>query len=239
MQEALNSYDQAVCKTLARVRGLRPETALKYQKLKAVMTVGATRKRFDRLVEKGLAAKSNLPAGPQIYRSSRKGVQLTGAPSSFADAPTEAVAYDMVATSSCGWRTDEFVFLTRVEFIAICEQLYPGFRIERFPGRFLLRTIKRSTANSEKPESEAHLHFWLAEFKPAEQLARRVEVIVEHLTKSNPFFEEAIRAGLFGITIAVPTAGVKATLEQKTFPVETSIVVLDELSTTFANGFKP
>jgi hypothetical protein len=31
---------------------------------------------------------------------------------------------------------------------------------------------------------------------------------------------------------------VKATLEQKKFPVEITIVVLHELSTTFANGFK-
>lgn len=237
MQDSLNSYDQAVVKTLKRLRGLRPKMASKYPKLDAVKNEESSRKRFERLEKHGLVAKSSLPAGPQIFRLSRKGVQLTGAPNSFADAPTEAVAYDMLAASSCGWKLDEFVFLTREEFVVICTQLCPEFQMAKFPGRFLLRTIKRTTDNSE--QAETHLHFWLAEFKPAEQLARRIEVIVEHLTKSNAFFGEAIRAGLFGITVAVPTAGVKATLEQKKFPIETSIVVLDELSTTFANGFKP
>lgn len=238
MKEVLNNYDHAVLQTLARVRGLRAKTAPKYPKLNVVKNEEASRKRFERLEQSGLLAKSSLPAGSQLFRLSRKGVQLTGAPNSFADAPTESVAYDMVAASSCGWRTDEFVFLTREEFVLICEQLYPEFKIARFPGRFLLRTIKRPTRNSEEPQSETHLHFWLAEFKPAEQLARRIEVVVEHLTKSSPFFQEAIHAGIFGITVAVPTEGVKATLDQKKFPIEITIVVLEELSTTFANGFK-
>src|SRR5436190_20540519 len=140
MKADLNSYDQAVLKTLARVRGLRPRVAPKYPKLDVVKKEEASRKRFERLEQTGLLAKSSLPAGPQMFRLSRKGVQLTGAPNSFADAPTESVAYDMVATSSCGWRTDEFVFLTREEFVVICQQLCAEFNIARFPGRFLLRT---------------------------------------------------------------------------------------------------
>jgi hypothetical protein len=230
MDAPFSSYEQALLNTLARVRGLRPEMSLKYPQLRGVRSLEAARKRFERMEIKGLLAKSNLPTGPQIFRLSRRGVQLTGAPSSFADAPTQSVAYEMIAVSACGWRNTEFLFLTRQELVDVCTNLHPGFAMERFPGRFLLRTGTRHGNESELAAAETHLHFWIAEFKPAEQLARRIEVASQQLAKSSPFFAQAFRSGVMGISVAVPTAGVKATLKRSPFKIEVSIEVVQELA---------
>lgn len=225
MADPLPLEQKVILEILARVRGARVDSLLQYSPLKKAGTSETLRKRCDRLVAKGWLSKSSLPGGSQLFRLSKKGAKLTGAPDSYAETPTAAIAYEMLATSSCAWRTDEFQFLTRQEFDALCVELFPGFSMERHQGRFLLRR-----ASSQL--SEAHLHFWLAEFKPAAQLAARVVAIINALTKTSPLFSELNRRGLFGISIPVPTEGVAETLRLKALPTNISIVIVPELSVT-------
>src|SRR5262245_43411959 len=145
MESTLSPYDLAALRVLARVRGMQPEVACKYAVLREAKTLDATRKRFERLTSKGLLATSKLSAGSQMFRLSKQGVKVTGAPPSFADAPTQAVCYDMIASAACGWRANDFVFLTRSEFLALIEQLSPDSKLAKPHGRFLLRPFGTTT----------------------------------------------------------------------------------------------
>lgn len=221
---ALPHEQQVILKILGRVRAASIEALFKYPGLEAV-TPDTLRKRCDRLVEKGLLGKSAIPGSTQIYRLSKKGVQLVGAPASYAEPLTAATAYDSVAASHCGWEKDRFVFLTRQEWLALGSELSPGFAMERQQGRFLLRRV------SVDPPETHYLHFWLAEFKPADQLARRIHAISSALTKANPLFPELIQRDLFGVSVAVPTQGVADTLlNHQPFPVPVVPIVVPELA---------
>ncbi len=215
---------QVILKILGKVRAATIEALFKYPDLAEAGTPDTLRKRCDRLTERGLLAKSNLPGSTQLYRLSKKGAQLVGAPASYAEALTAAVAYDSVAASNCGWQKDLFVILTRQELLTLGSQLSPEFSMERNQGRFLLRRV------SVGPPETHHLHFWLAEFKPADQLARRIHAISSALTKANPLFDQLIQRGLFGISVAVPTQGVADTLlNHQPFPVPVHPIVVPEL----------
>lgn len=238
MESEPSNYDLSALGVLARVRGIQAEVACKYAVLREAKTLGSTQKRFERAVKRGLLATSKLPAGPQMFRLSAKGVKLTGAPPCFADAPTQGVCYDMVASAACGWRTQEFIFLTRSELDALVEKLSPLSKPLKHHGRFVLRAFQAEGTESKEQRIKWHLHFWLAEFKPAEHLAQRLEVIANQLTKSAPFFEDAKQMGLLGVTVAVPSAGVKTTLDAVTFPLEVSVVVVEELAATVSNSLK-
>ncbi len=224
---SIPDFESAAVSVLARFRGLQAEVAPNYAVLRDVKTPGAARKRFERMAKKGLLAASKLPAGPQVFRLSAMGVKLTGAPPSFADAPTLGVSYDMIAASHLGWRTGEFIFLTRSELDALAAELTPNSEPLKHHGRLLLRSSRTAGPGHDL---EWHLHFWLAEFKPAEQLARRIEVIAKQLPGSAPLFEAAKEMGLLGVTVAVPSVGVKATLEAMSFPLEVSPVVVEDLA---------
>jgi hypothetical protein len=228
--ESLSTWDVALLHILARVRGLRPETAFKYSKLKIPGGAEAVRKRMERLCNKGFLAKSPLPRGGQIFRLSHKGVRLTGAPPAFANSPSLCIAAEMLSVSAFGY-ADEFLFLTATErdaLMADCAKDSEG----KLTGRFLLRSLTSSSV-AVGPSLGTHLHLWLAEVRPAEELAKRVDTIVQKLNQV-PVCAEFIRTGIFGITIAVPSRGVKAALDGRKFPVPTAAVVVDELQDLIA-----
>lgn len=222
---ALPHEQQVILKILGRVRAASIEALFKYPDLAEAGTPDTLRKRCDRLTERGLLAKSNLPGSTQLYRLSKMGAQLVGAPASYAEPLTAATAYDSVAASHCGWEKDRFVFLTRQEWLALGSELSPGFAMERQQGRFLLRRV------SSHPPVTHRLQFWLAEFKPAVDLARRVHAISNALVKAHPLFPELIQRDLFGISVAVPTQGVADTLlNHRPFPVPVDPIVVPELA---------
>lgn len=238
MEPQLSNYDLSALGVLARLRGLKSEMAPKFAVLREAKTPGAARKRFERMCKRGVLATSKLPAGSQLFRLSAKGVKMIGAPPSFADPPTQGICYDMIASGACGWRTQEFIFLTRSELDALVEKLSPLSKPLKHHGRFILRAFQAEGTEPKEQRIEWHLHFWLAEFKPAEQLAQRIEVIARQLPKSAPFFEDAKQMGLLGVTVAVPSAGVKTTLDAVTFPLEVSVVVVEELAATVSNSLQ-
>jgi hypothetical protein len=148
---------------------------------------------MDRLCEKGYVAKSALPSGPQIFRESHKGVEQTGAPKCWANAPTKYIAADMISISSLGWKLNEYIIPTQREWTDYLKRLSSDAALPKTAGRFVLRIKPAETGSSLPPE--AHVHYWLAELRPADQLVKRVETVVAHL-KESKFFSELIELGL-------------------------------------------
>lgn len=225
MNESLSAWDTALLWILARVRGLRPETALKYTKLRSAGGIEAVRKRMDRLAEKGFLAKSSLPKG-QIFRLSHKGVRITGAPAAFANSPSGAIAAEMLSVSSFGWRNPDYMFLLNSERDVLMGDLTGGAELPKITGRFFLRSLHKGELHAT--QDETRLHYWLAEIRPAGDLAKRVSIIVEN-TNRVQVFSNLMKTSLFGITIAVPTRAVKVSLDRKSFPLPTEIHVVPEL----------
>ena len=81
-----------------------------------------------------------------------------------------------------------------------------------------------------KPHMMAGL---LAEIRPADDLARRVETIIEKF-RAMMVLDRLMAFDLFGVTVAVPAAGVKATLSAKTLPVPATIEIVEELQDTLS-----
>jgi hypothetical protein len=226
MSESWSSRDKKTLATLERLRGARAETLLNYPCLKPLPSGEAARKQLERLRDQGLLASSPLPRGSALFRLSRKGVALTGAPPAYASSPSTGIAAEMLAVSALAWRTDEFLFLTKSEMEALLAGLTSDPEPPKVSGRFVLRPVK--TAGDNPPVSELRLHAFLAEMRPAEELVKRASVIVQNLKRGH-IFAELIQARLLGLTIAVPSRGVKTSLTGKPFEIETSIVIVEEL----------
>ena len=233
MSESFSSRDKITLHTIARVRGVRAETLLHYLQLKAGRSAEATRKQLERLCASGFAAASALPRGSRLFRLSRKGVALTGAPAAYAGSPSTGIAADMIAVSSLAWRTDEFLFPTKTELEELLAGLAPDSEKPKPAVRFVLRPVKADGDNG-RSSAVLHLHAFMAELRPADDLARRAGVVLDGLRRS-AVFRDLIQARLLGFTIAVPSRGVKASLEGKPFEIETSIVVVEELQDLIAH----
>jgi hypothetical protein len=226
MNDDLANLDKAILAILSRVRGARAETLHKYPQLKSAGSLEALRKRLDRRAESGILATSKLPRGSQIYRLSQKGVRLVGAPAAWAASPSPAVAGDMLSASAFGV-SDEFIFLTRVELEALLRELSGENEATKTMGRFVLRRVGALSA-SEAKAIETHLHFWLSELRPAEELVSRIKTVAENLGRTE-VFRDLIAARAFGFTVVVATESAKTHLSQKSFPAETKIETLAEL----------
>jgi hypothetical protein len=224
MNATISAQDKPVLDILHRVRAILPETAGRYGQLKGASDE-ALRKRMERLAEKDFLATSALPSGRQIFRLSRKGVKLTGSPTSWAASPTCGILAEALSVSALAWKKDDFLFPTRSEFERLLkdlggEQIQVPPRVTR--SRFVLRTMKG------EHQPEMRLDYWLAELRPAAALASRAEVVAINIA-AVPVFKRLIAAGLFGISIAVPTNGVRATLETNALSIPAHIVVVEEL----------
>ena len=176
--------------TIARVRGVRAETLLHFPQLKSDRSADAARKPLERLCDQGFLAASSLPRGSRLFRLSSKGVAVTGAPPAYANSPSSGIAAEMLAVSTLAWRMEEFLFLTKPELDELLSKIAPDAEKPRHAGRFVLRPAK--TAGGEAPE--LHLHAFMAELRPAEDLARRAGVVLDNLRRS-PIFRDLIRAG--------------------------------------------
>jgi hypothetical protein len=227
MKDSVNILDQGILEILARVRGARVQTLLKYPKTNGAGNEEAMRKRLERLCDKGYLASSSLPIGPKIFRLSHKGVKITGAPTSFAASPSASIAAEILAGSSFGYRHEDFVLLTRIECNKLLDEFTRDANQPKIMGRFVLRRIKCRN-ESGQIVSEIHVHMLLAELRPASELAHRIEIIVQNLLRT-AIFHDLIAAALFGFTVVVPSVGVKKSLEEQSLPVETAIEVLEEL----------
>lgn len=220
MKEQLPSITKALLNFLATVRGTRAVTAVKYLEKPFHCTQGAMRKRLERMAEDGLIVASAMASGQQLYRLTRKGVQMTGAPSCFSDPPTVAVLYEIIATSNCACREDEFLFLKRQDFLDIMLQRDSAFKADKIPGRFLFHTNLDGRSNSPEPPIPAtRLAFWLAEFRPPDQLANRIATVADGLMKTSPLFLELADHDLFAIAVAVPSEGVLRSLKERQYSV--------------------
>jgi DNA-binding PadR family transcriptional regulator len=229
--ESLSQWDLALLEVLARVRGIRPETVLKYSKLKIPGGSEAIRKRLDRLCDKGLLAKSSLPRGGQIYRLSHKGVRLTGASAAFANSPSVSIAAEMLSISSVAWKTSDYLFPTNVERDSFLAELAENSSMAKVHARLFLR-LNKTQDRRDNSAQETCIHYWLAELRPPNDLQKRTEIIVQNLLRIGIFLE-LNHVGLFGITIAVPSHGVKASLDASSFPVSTETLVVEELQNLF------
>jgi hypothetical protein len=227
MSESLSHRDKITLATIARVRGIRAETLLNYPQLKSERSPDAVRKQLERLCDHGFLAASPLPRGPRLFRLSSKGVALTGAPPAYANSPSVGIGAEMLAVSALAWRTDEFLFPTKGELEGLLSSSESDSVKPRLTSRFVLRPV---TAGGIKAgsTSELHLHAFMAELRPAEELAKRIEIIVQQSGRST-VLAGLIQSGLFGVTAALPSRGVKASLETKSFAVETALVVVEEL----------
>jgi hypothetical protein len=230
MKEELPAITKALLLFLAAVRGTRAATAVKFLASTFKCTEGAMRKRLDRMAKEGLIVAASLPSGPQLYRLTRKGVQLTGAPVCFSDPPTVAVLYEMIATSNCACQTDKFLFLTRQDFLGIMCERDSAFKADKIPGRFLFHNGLDESSNSPKSQLPGtRLAFWLAEFRPPDQLASRISTVADGLLKTSPLFRELIDHDLFEIAVAVPSEGVQRSLDERQYSVRVTPIVVSEL----------
>jgi hypothetical protein len=227
VKELLSTLDSLILAILAVVRGVCAETLSRYRDLRDAGGAEAIRKRLERLAQRGYVANSSLPSGRRIYRLSHRGVRVTGAPSAFATNPSANILAEMVSVSACAWKSEEFDFLTLERRDSLLRQITGKSDHGNVSGRLLLRKIKLE-ATSDHQASEWHLHYWLAELRTADELTKRINVILQNLSRT-PIFEELIAAGIFGVTIACPSPGAKASLEAKSFGVETTVVVIEEL----------
>ncbi len=232
MRKKLSSLDLAALAIIARSRGARAEKVARHPLFKTE-SIDAVRKRLERLCDQGLLVASKLPRGPQIFRLSHEGVALTGAPAAYANSPSAGIGADMIAVSELCLH-EGFIFLTKAELEELLAKLAPDSERPRLTGRFVLRLVKAADGNSSASSSELHLHAFLAELRPADDLARRAGVVIDSLRRS-PVFRDLIQTNLLGLTLAVPSRGVKASLEAKSFAVETSIVVVEELQDLIAH----
>lgn len=230
MNETLTPIDRKLLELCARTRCLWPEILVAYSWLKLSGSVDAIRKRLERLCDKGFLAQSKLPNGLRVFRLSLKGVSVVGAPQSFATSPTLGIAVEMLSVATFAAKPEEFLFPTNEEMDSVLSELTGGKTALRVPGRFMLR-LSKSSAGSTK--TEARLHYWLAEPpKPADKVAKRVQVVFDKLTQNN-VIGELVTLGLFGFTIVVPSEGFRATLNTYRFPTEIEVVVLPALQTLF------
>lgn len=219
MPEKLSPLDLAVLRYLAVVRGARAIAAATFLSSSFTCSEEAMRKRLERLAKKGLVVAMAMASGQQLYRLTKNGVKLTGAPSSYSDSPTIGVLYEMIATSNCACNPKNFHFLTRQDFMGMMRERDPAFACEDYPGRFTFHLLP----------AETRLAFWLAEFRPAEQLAARVATIAENVQKTSPLFRELVELNFFEVAIAVPSDGVAHTLKQNQYAVPIAPVVIPQL----------
>jgi hypothetical protein len=234
MKDGLSKWDQNLLFLLARVRGLRPDTANKFRHLQLQAGVQAVEKRMVRLCEKGFLARSAVPRGRQLFRLSHRGVRLTGARPAFASCPSTDIAAEMLSLSCVAARSDEYLVLTKEESDRTLNELFNECETPKLIGRLVLRFAPNTHNSSERANRETCLHQWLAELRPANELQRRVETIVANLSR-NRVFADLISARVFGITIAVPNKAVKQSFESKTLSIETNLLVVTELQDLFAS----
>jgi hypothetical protein len=232
MSEKLSSRDLAVLFIIARTRGARAKTIARHPLFKTE-SADAVRKRLERLCDQGFLVASKLPRGPQIFRLSQKGVALTGAPAAYANSPSAGIAADMIAVSELCLQ-EECLFPTRAELEELFAEIASDSERPRLAGRFVLRLVNTAGGDRSGASSELHLHAFLAELRTADDLARRAGVVIDSLRRS-PVFRDLIQANLLGLTICAPSRGVKASLEARIFPVETSVVVVEELQDLIAH----
>jgi hypothetical protein len=228
MSESLSSRDRIRLATIARIRGVRAERLINYPQLKFEKSADAARKPLERLCAQGFLAASALPRGLRLFRLSSKGVAVTGAPPAYAASPSTGIAAEMLGVSALAWQTEEFLFPTKAELEELVATLAPAEENPKLTSRFVLRPVIKCG------ETELHLHAFMAELRPASDLARRVGVVLSNL-RSSAVFRDLLHLGLLGFTIVVPSRGVKSSLERNSFEVETSIVVVEELQDLIAH----
>lgn len=226
VSERLSRDDKAILAILTRSRAIGPEAARKFGEVKH-LSVEALRKRLSRLTASGFLAASKLSDGRLIYRLSHKGVRITGAPPAWAASPSAAILAEALSVVAFAHRTDEFFFLTKAELYLLFRDFLTVTDPPRTIGRFLLRRV-HTKDETGKVSVESHLHLWLAEPKPIEELIRRIEVILQHLERT-PILRELIENQLLGFTIVVPTKEAKMHLKARTLPTEAVIEVCEEL----------
>lgn len=221
MNTSLSEQDQLVLDVLSRVRAMTSKTAARYKKFGGA-SEEALRKRMERLAQRGLLATSDLPSGVQIFRLTKKALELTGSPPSWSTAPSPGVLAESLSVSGVAWH-GQLLFPTSNEFDEILKDL-AGEKAEISPrvaqSRFVLRSLEQDT--------EIRVDYWLAELRPAVDLVRRAEVIAKKLN-AEPIFAKLSRARLLGLSVAVPSDGVRQTLARYTFALPTEIVVVEEL----------
>lgn len=223
---------RAALAILGQVRLLRAATALKYPAL-----IGASEEAMRKQLERACAgehpylAKTSLPAGPQVFHLSRKGAQFIGASETWADTITPGTAALWLSISSFAWRQDLSILSTS-ERSALLRVLSPGADVSKIPGTFVLRSFQIPTPTNGTT-TETRVHYWLAELRPTHQLVRRVEVILQHLQRCQPF-TELRELGLFGITVVVPTNEAKEALLHHKCPIDLEVLVLEELQDLIA-----
>lgn len=232
MSETPSHRDRSVLALIARLRGIRAETLIRYAPFMG-LSVDAARKLLERLCDQGFLAASPLPRGSRIFRLSSKGVASTGAPPAYASSPSAGIAAEMLAVSALAWRTEEYLFPTKAELEELLVRLVPSPEKPKLTGRFVL---KLAVANTEDggSASELHLHAFIAELRPADDLARRAGVVLDNLQRHEAF-QDLIQARLLGVTIVVPSRGVRASFIAKPFKCETSLVVVEDLQDLLAH----
>lgn len=230
MKKNLSNIDMLVLEIVTRLRGVRAETLVHLAKF-ADITVEALRKRMERLCETGYLAASALPVGQKIFRLTAKGTKLLGAPACFANSPSTNIAVEILSVSFLACQSGEFVFPKRLEFDALLSELSkvadvepPAAKALPTTGRFCIRQASRKDEQGQTI-SESQLLFLISELRPADQLVKRAEVVLQNLSRTH-VFSSLISVGLLGVAIVVPTEGVKATLEKMHLPSGTAIQVV-------------
>jgi hypothetical protein len=219
MKASLN-LSQITLRIIARTRGVRADDLLNHPLLHGKATSEGLRKKLDRMVGEGLLQCVSLPHGSKIYFLSRRSADQLDAPPAFAKTPTQSVMGIMLATSSLIFE-QTYQFLSQNELSSVIFAL-GGEPAPTPPGQFLLRTFRVGQ------ELETHLHFFLGEIRTVEALAKRVVVTVEKLSELK-FFRKLMELSLFGITIAVPSQGVKESLSAIQFSIPVDIAVVNAM----------
>jgi hypothetical protein len=232
MSNSLSQIDRSILSFASRVRGFRVRTAYRHSDFKDVGSEEAFRKRIERLCSDGYLASSKLPRGQQIYRLSKKGVEVVAAPPSYSSQPSLNIAAGMLSGSHLALKSEEFIFLSQFELNELLHKLGAGQPPPKTTISLSLRKIAPNDSTGTC-EPETHLHALISELRTADELAARAKTVFEKLMQTT-LFSELHKAQLFGITICVPTGAFKTAMQSKNLPVGTLVEVVEDLQDLIA-----
>ena len=216
----LAKKDQAVMDGLSRTRLALVETIQHFPGLQGD-SPNAVRKRVERLSAKGFVASSLLPSRCQWFRQSKAGCKHTGSPACWSESPALGVIAEALAVGAM-MKTRGFDILRPADVATFLRRAACDDSLA-IPARVMASRFFRT----EEQNGDLRLCYLLAEIRPAAKLEQRAETILNQLVRI-PVFNSMINSDLFGLVIAVPTDGVRASLNVGKLAVPVRVILVEQ-----------
>lgn len=214
----LQPKDEVVLDGISHTRCALPETI---QTFLEGDTLNAARKRAERMAADGFLATSLLPSGRQWFRHSKLGCKHTGSPACWSESPPPGVIAEALAAGAV-MNISGFKILRPADVARFLRAAALDDSLA-IPARVMASRFVRT----EEQNGDLRLNYLLAEIRPAAKLEQRAETVLHQLGRI-PVFNSLINSDLFGLVIAVPTDGVRATLVVDKLAVPVRVIVVEE-----------